>query len=159
MNEVLREIMLRVFCSGLICTVALIVAGEGAVREPVRLCCAALVIVTLATPLKGSIGKLDNIDVYTDSLRDDIEKELDEVAASEYKLVTDKVRASISNRLKNAGLECSTEIETTLLDNRFEITAVYIKGLLTDAQKDRALNILASEYGVKKDMIFFEEMQ
>ena len=81
------------------------------------------------------------------------------LGTDEYKLVTDKVRASISNRLKNAGLECSTEIETTLFDNRFEITAVYIKGLLTDAQKDRALNILASEYGVKKDMIFFEEMQ
>ena len=159
MNDILREIILRVFCSGLICTVALIVAGEGAGREPVRLCCAALVVVTLATPLKGSLGELDNMDYYTDSLRTDIERELDDAASAEYKLVCDKVGTNISNRLNNAGVECTIDIETGLIGNMFEIKSVYIKGRLTEVQKSRAVNILAAEYGVARDKIFFEEIQ
>jgi hypothetical protein len=61
--------------------------------------------------------------------------------------------------LNNAGVECTIDIESGLIGNMFEIKSVYIKGRLTDVQKSRAVNILAAEYGVAKDKIFFEEIQ
>ena len=159
MSDILREIILRILCTGIICTVALILAGDGVAKEPVRLSCAALVIIMLASPLKSELKKIKTPREYIDSLQSDIDRELENASAAEYRLAADKVKLSIQNRLKNIGAECRFEIDTALEDGQFVIKTVYIKDALSDILKDRVADILASEYGVKRDLIIFEEQQ
>jgi len=55
MNALFKELLLRVFVSGVLCSLALILAGNGPHKEPVRLCCVALTLVVLIKPYSHNV--------------------------------------------------------------------------------------------------------
>ena len=157
MNDLLKEITLRVLISGILCTAALIIAGEGAPKEPVRICCAALIIITLVTPLTGNIKTvLGQID-YSDDIQDSIAGEIENANNAEYRLACDNLRTSMQARLNNAGVECDIRIDARIVGTDFHITSVQVVGELDGEQTERVINILGSEYGVSNDMVMFSK--
>ena len=155
MSDLLKEITLRVLVSGVICTAAMIIAGEGAAKEPVRISCAALLIITLATPLTGDIKSLLRQTDFSGEIEHSIETELANANAAQYQLACDNLRTSMANRLKNAGVICDIMIDTEILGTDFCITDVYIIGEFDSVDEERVVNILGSEYGVSKDSVMF----
>ena len=159
MNEILREIIIRIFCTGIVCTVAVIVAGDGAAREPVRLACAALAVIMLATPLTNVIRDIASSLDYSDQLQQMVDEESQNARSAEIELTVDKLTESIENRLENADVLCSVQLHWGLDDTVFVIESVTLTGTFTKEQTQRAVNILVSEYGISKEGVVFAEVQ
>jgi len=159
MNEILREIIIRIFCTGIVCTVAVIVAGDGAAREPVRLACAALAVIMLATPLTNGIRDIASSLDYSDQLQQMVDEESQNARSAEIELTVDKLTESIENRLENADVLCSVQLHWGLDDTVFVIESVTLTGTFTKEQTQRAVSILVSEYGISKEGVVFAEVQ
>ena len=155
MNELLKEITLRVFCAGILCTAAMIIAGEGAAKEPVRICCAALVIIMLVTPLTGDIKNVLRQTDFSADIEDSIDAEMENANNVQYQLVCDKLKSDLQNRLSNAGIDCIVRVDAEIADAEFIINTVYLVGDISDEYAQRAIGILAAEYGVSGDRVIF----
>ena len=90
MSATLTQVMIRLFCCGILCSVALILTSDSPAKEITRICSAALMIIALLSCLR--------------------------VALPELNLVADTYRADIERQI-NAALEAGKEERRALLQN------------------------------------------
>ena len=54
MMDILRTLMVRLFAGGILCAAAMALAGGGARRESVRLCCVCAMMLIVLSPMEGA---------------------------------------------------------------------------------------------------------
>jgi len=108
MTGLIHTILLRVTIAGVASAVALKLAGEGALREAVRLSAGLLMLLALLQPLAG-VGRLDvgRLSGFSWTTTDELE-------AQNMRTVMSTVAASISESLEtraaNEGIDCDVVV-------------------------------------------------
>ena len=159
MSELLKDILVRMLCTGIICTIATIMAGDTVVKEPVRLCCAALVIVMLLTPLKNGFKQIGGLSSFNGGLKESIAVESQKAEYAQQQIVDNGIEYSIKIRLAELINVYDVDIETNLSKDVFEIACLTVLCDIDGPKKDKILDILSEEYGIDREKVMFAEVE
>ena len=157
MSDVMKELIVRVLCVSLICTGALIFAGDGAQKEPVRLCCAGIMIIVLFTPLSNKIPDIDMVINGKNEMEEYINDELKKVNAAQFEEVCDKTTQIIKNQVYNIADGCDIDLEYGMSKNAVVVKMAVITGAVGTNEKIQISALLTDDYSVDRDSIFFVE--
>ncbi len=159
MSSFLSALMLRVFAGGLICTAAMLLAGDGAKKEVVRICCACLMIIFVLTPLTGAQFSLADFSVTQKEVERQIQNGLDEARQSEYNATAAAITDYIRSKSEKLDINCQPQVEYLVDENNvFHITSVTVTHTAVGQSAIDALKkIITDECGVPLEQIYFIE--
>ena len=147
MSDMFREITLRLFCGGVLCSAAMIFAGEGSGKEAVRTCCACIMIALCLAPL--NVNMLLDLDLKTQSeyAEERINEGLKEAENDENVSIETGIAEYVMKRAGEQGCICSVVIACK--DKKPEEATVFADmehfGVIED--------ILINECGISRENI------
>lgn len=155
MSQVLISLVIRIFCGGLICMVAILLAGDGPGREPVRLCCACVMILLIFSSLKGTkIGSI-KLEEYRQSVQEYVDQATVSANASRQQAISETAAEHVKTRAREMGISgeirvsCQFSLDKMAVE---QITVALSESL--DAQKKQLFcEQLAQDLGVKAEQI------
>ena len=103
--------LLRIFIGGILCSTALILAGDGPRREIVRLCCACLMIVLLLTPLKNSSLSAISLPLQDDTVKLAVDQALQQAETQRYNAVSGTICDYIRQQAQQLGMNCDVHLD------------------------------------------------
>lgn len=159
MTELIRTWLLGVTCAAMILALAESLAPEGSVK---RVCKLAGGLVLLLAAI-GPILKLDEADlsyivskykINAEQYSEALETQQDFLYES---IIEERTAAYILDKAEELGMDCSVEVTVGWKDDIPTPAAVTIRGVWTQAQRDRLSESIASDLGVPEPLQYFEE--
>ena len=142
MNMFLKQIIIKVFICGIICSLSLMLSGKGPLREPVRICCACLMVASVFSFFSKGVGRIGPV-VSRYDLDADLKKGIESSETAIDEIAEAKLNKEIENRFENEKIPCSVKALF------YEHKVVSITVICSDTYRERINNILAGEYGVE----------
>ncbi len=155
MTELLKDLVVRVLCGSMICFIALVIAGDGPNREPVRLCCAAIMIILILSNNYHINLNLDYLSDIKSDLQEDISSELEKAKDSEIQQIVSTIEKNITDHMYKEGIYFEIEL-TYIYDEKIIITGAVIRNLNDIKNKNVISYYLINNLGLKESAIIFE---
>lgn len=156
MNEIIKQITLRMLFGSIICSVSLIITGDGAHKEPVRLCCAALLVILLFTPYRKSNFDIKDLLTVKSDINNSIESEVINYRNYENNQIIEKIEESIENNAKQQNINCDIDLHYYSSNEGLYINSVYVSGKLNEYEKNTLLEILNEFIKIERSEVLFE---
>ena len=145
MIEIIKLFTIRMLCGCTISSIALLLIGEGSHREPVRICCATLMIVLLFMPYEGQGIDLSELKIISSDIESSIYTNVEESEKYETEVYILSLEEFIQDKLGIEGIDCNVKINYELNDKTIKITKVYLKGETDLLEIDKIFNVI-NEY-------------
>jgi len=157
MNALFKELLLRVFVSGVLCSLALILAGNGPHKEPVRLCCVALTLVVLIKPYSHNVPDIAAVLRSGEVISEMIESNVENANAQTCDAAINNVEDYLNGLIETEGFAGVVKLEYKLEENILHITRATIEGRLDPTAKKYVISLLKTQCGLGAESIFFRE--
>lgn len=127
MSSVITSWLSRIFIGGILCSMALILAGDGPRREVVRFSCACLMIVLLLTPLKNCSFSNISLPIQDNTVELAVEQALQQANNYQYSAVSGTICDYIRQQAEQLGMTCDVRLNYDVDDeNVFHIRTVTV---------------------------------
>ncbi len=148
LNELFREMTVRIFCGGILCAAAMIFVGEGSGKEAVRTCCACIMIAVCIIPLKGKVIVDTDFKAQAVNTEENILKGLKEAGEEEDGAIGRGIAEYAEKRAEEKGCVC--RIVVICRDKKPESAQIFA----AENDMDTVTEILVSECGLsERDII------
>ena len=103
MSQAVTSLVVRIFCGSVICMVAILLAGDGPSKEPVRLCCACVMILLIFSTVKGTkIGSFQ-LEESRRSVQEYVDQAIANANASKQQSITQTAAEHVKSRARQLG--------------------------------------------------------
>jgi len=137
MNSLITSWLLRILIGGILCSIALILAGDGPRREIVRLCCACLMIVLLLSPLKKGSLPVISAPLQDDTVKLAVDQALQQTEQYQYNAISGTICEYIREEAQQMGINCDVRLDYGVdKENIFHIHTVTV---LYDSSQEQIL--------------------
>lgn len=157
MTGFFSALLVRIFTGGIICTVAMMLAGDGPRREIVRLCCACLMIILILSPIRGAEWSLEEVLQGGSRVEEEISLGMERVKGQEYGVIAGQLSRWVEEQAAALDIACKAQVEYTVdEESRFTITAIRISGSLDEAQRQAAAQMILRDLGVAEEQLIWQ---
>ena len=140
----LKNYLLQLFVSGFICSFALNYSGKGALKEPIRICCACIMIICFLMPLCKGI-KIDGASLQKQDIERYVYDELSSASAQKDEYIKSLLETKITERLKSDNIK--SKIKAYIKDEEL----IKIEVECNKSEKNAIESLLSGEYGINRD--------
>ena len=156
MNEIIKEISVRLICGSIICSISLIIAGDGPNREPVRLSCAALFVILLFMPLSGNKVSLDNLTETKNDINKIIDVEVEKSSIHYKKLLITEIENHIEEELESENIFCDIKFNYLTTNERLEISNIIVSRSTSNIDEAKVIDKINDYIIIESGEIIFE---
>ena len=157
MSEHLTGLMARIFIGGVICSLAMILAGDGAKKEIVRLCCTCLMVVFILSPVKGANFSVSELLGQRESVENEINRGLADAMQQEAAQIALAIEAHIAAKGQSLGLECEVQVVYAVgVENQFDIIKIVVKTSQGDVPGE-FIRVVADDCGISAEKIIVQK--
>lgn len=163
MSTMVASFLVRIFIGGLICAVALILTGEGAQKEVMRLCCAAFMVIVIFTSFSKANLSLDfNFSQAREDTQAYVDDALEKAQDYQFSAVTGQLSNYIEDKGKELGIDCQATLEHGLDEQQtYQVTHVTVlyTGEVTQDRLDQLAQAIESDCGIAREKQTFERRE
>jgi hypothetical protein len=156
MIELIKLFSIRMLCGCAISSIALTIAGEGAHREPVRLCCASLMIILLFSPYDSTSFSINELYNVKSDVETYINNEVAQSKINEQSQIINSIENHVKNKLKNADINCNVRIVYDSTQDEIKITKVYLSGEINSLMTEKVISTISEYIEIDRSDIIFE---
>ena len=156
MNEIIKEISVRLICGSIICSISLIIAGDGPNREPVRLSCAALFVILLFMPLSGNKVSLDNLTETKNDINKIIDVEVEKSSIHYKELLITEIENHIEEELESENIFCDIKFNYLTTNERLEISNIIVSRSTSNIDEAKVIDKINDYIIIESGEIIFE---
>lgn len=156
MNDLLKEIVLRIFIGTVICTICLLIVGKGGHREPVRLCCSAIMIILIFSPY--NMGSFDVNDMFNvkQNVEEEIHSEIKTYEEQKNQMAILSVEKYLEQKIKQLNITCNIKLFYDFDNDVIKINNARISKIENEKDKEIIYDILINELGLERCEIIFD---
>lgn len=159
MSEGLSQVLIRLFCCGLLCSIAMILSGSGPAREIVRICCAAVMMIALLLCFRMPLPQLlDTAEQY----REEMQRSIDAALAAGEEERRALLQAEVAVRLRDECARLGADCEFSVLaatDGTYTVKKVEIHPLApcTADLENSVIAMTAQQCGIARAEVIWRE--
>lgn len=156
MSEWASSVLLRFFAGGIVCSVIMTFAGEGAQREIARILCAALMIILILTPVK----QIDLSDISWLQAEESLELAVNDAVKSaqtaQKQQADEQLQQQIEEQAAALGFTCRAAVTSELSEDgvySVQQITLYFAGDADAATKAQVIQSAALICGIEEEYV------
>ena len=155
MSQVVTSLVVRIFCGSVICMVAILLAGDSPSKEPVRLCCACIMVLLIFSSLKGTkIGSF-LMEESRRSVQEYVDRAIADANTYKQQTIAETAAEHVKSRARQLGItgEIQVNCQFSLDDMTVEKVVLNLSESVNQQLKNNLCEQLAIDLGVKTEQI------
>ena len=159
MSEWASTVLLRFFAGGVVCSLIMTFAGEGAQREIARILCAALMIILILTPVKQiNLSGFDWLQTE-ETLDFAVSEALKSSQLAQKRQADEQLRQQIESQAAALGVTCTAAVVSELSEAEvYSVQQVILRfgDDVSAAEKPQVIRLAALLCGIEEECVFEE---
>ena len=158
MTEWINSMVLRIFAGGMLCTLILIIVGDGAQREIARIGCAALMIILILTPAQQFDWSGLSLTQNKQALESTVDDALSTAQQLQKNQADAQLQAQIETQAASLGAPCQAQVLSSLTDGLYAVRQVTLRfeESADAAAKTQVIQSAASSCGIGAECVVEE---
>lgn len=160
MSDFFRVLITRIFAGGIICTLAMMLTGEGAKKEIVRLGCACLMVILVFTPFRGVSLNTEWLRKSGADISDYVKEGMEKAEQERFESAARNIEAHIVRRAAAEGVECRADVKYHITnEKRFVIDEIRISCGGKSDKREALQKAIEEDCGVSGNQIIWIKEQ